>query len=505
MEALTLSVLGFNVQKISDQVKASPEWLAQIQKGQESRPGYFFLAVELYSLICSNPAPLDSIKPEHLWAKTVHECLDSHGIIEMMQRQTSAHPTLALGAVFSILTKLDSFIPAPKVELPDMAELRKQYVEAQAQGLNEYLEELKKQAAEAKKAYEADAAMVEHRVSSHQVKVELDQVTESNQLQVDAFSFLCPAGFEQSELSWHDATTLSQQISTRMKGDRRLEAIIRAAGRIRRRLDGDGAESPAPGMPGAVDGVTTTGDPSDALAEEFARLTSAPGVFYIDAMNDELAAQSTVGETPKHEGPVVICLDKSASMSGANEIWAKGVMLNAIRNARESGRDVSVIQFDMQSTGATAIPADMEAAAYTAAITRLCNISPSGGTDFAPPLDDAIEAIRNDSRMGEADVLFITDGQGELEDDWKAEYLEAKEELGFEVFGVMINEAPQFRHLCLLEDIKAECQRTQSGEPIHYLQGSTAELIWLSDRGAIVTITNDDSQAKGADAFLKSI
>ena len=68
MEALTLNVLDFNIQKISDQVKASPEWLAQIQKGQESRPGYFFLAVELYSLICSNPAPLDSIKPEHLWA-----------------------------------------------------------------------------------------------------------------------------------------------------------------------------------------------------------------------------------------------------------------------------------------------------------------------------------------------------------------------------------------------------------------------------------------------------
>jgi hypothetical protein len=107
--------------------------------------------------------------------------------------------------------------------------------------------------------------------------------------------------------------------------------------------------------------------------------------------------------------------------------------------------------------------------------------------------------------MGEADILFVTDGQGELEEDWKAEYLEAKEELGFEVYGVMINEAPQFRHLCLLEDIEAECKRTQSGEPIHYLRESTAELVWLSDRGAIVTITNDDSQAKGADAFLKSI
>jgi len=114
-------------------------------------------------------------------------------------------------------------------------------------------------------------------------------------------------------------------------------------------------------------------------------------------------------------------------MHGSNEIWAKGVMLNAIRNAREAGRDVAVIQFDVQSTGATAIPADMEAAAYTAAITRLCNISPGGGTDFAPPLDDAIEAIRNDSRMGEADILFITDGQGELDEGWKAAYLEAKE------------------------------------------------------------------------------
>lgn len=506
MDALTLEVLDFNASRIKTQVKDSPEWLAQIREGQATRPGYFFLAVELYSLICSNPAKLGSIKPEHLWAVTVHEALDRHGIIEMMQRQTSAHPQLALGAVFSILQKLDSFIPRPKIDLPDMAELRKQYVEAQAAGLDEYLKELKKQAAEAKKAYEIDAAMVEHSVSSQAVEIALSEVGEEVQTQVDAFSFLAPPGFQQGELSWHDGTTLSTQIETRMRADRRLQAIIKAAGRIRRRLDGDGAGSPTPGVPGVVDGVTTTGDPSDALAEEFARLTSAPGVFYVDAMNDELAAQSTAGEAPKHEGPVVICLDKSLSMHGANEVWAKGVMLNAIRNARESGRDCCVIQFDTKTTGAVQIPADMEAAAYTTAITRLCNIDPSGGTNFTPALDDAIAAIRGDSRMGEADVLFITDGVSEeLSERWKAAYSSAKEDFGFEVYGVMINEAPMFKHLCLLEDIEAEALRSQSSAPIQYLRENTAELVWLCDRGAVVTIDGDDSQAQGADAFLAAI
>ena len=71
----------------------------------------------------------------------------------------------------------------------------------------------------------------------------------------------------------------------------------------------------------------------------------------------------------------------------------------------------------------------------------------SGGTNFALPLDQAINVI-NESRFKQADVVFVTDGEDSLKDSFLVEFNKKKKEKNFNVLSLMlgssINTVEQF-------------------------------------------------------------
>lgn len=71
-------------------------------------------------------------------------------------------------------------------------------------------------------------------------------------------------------------------------------------------------------------------------------------------------------------------------------------------------------------------------------VLELASYFPGGGTDFEYPLEKALELLEG-REFKEADVLFVTDGEAQVGDDWLKGFLEKKKRLGFKVFSVLID------------------------------------------------------------------
>jgi uncharacterized protein with von Willebrand factor type A (vWA) domain len=72
------------------------------------------------------------------------------------------------------------------------------------------------------------------------------------------------------------------------------------------------------------------------------------------------------------------------------------------------------------------------------AIIEIAETAPSGGTNFDLPLLKAYELICG-SKFNKADIVFITDGQCQVDDGFLQTLSQAKSSKGFMVFSVLID------------------------------------------------------------------
>jgi uncharacterized protein with von Willebrand factor type A (vWA) domain len=71
----------------------------------------------------------------------------------------------------------------------------------------------------------------------------------------------------------------------------------------------------------------------------------------------------------------------------------------------------------------------------------LAEYFPGGGTDFQKPLDAALECLKQ-SRFKKGDIIFITDGECQVEADWAERFRREKDKLGFSLFSILIDMGP---------------------------------------------------------------
>jgi uncharacterized protein with von Willebrand factor type A (vWA) domain len=77
----------------------------------------------------------------------------------------------------------------------------------------------------------------------------------------------------------------------------------------------------------------------------------------------------------------------------------------------------------------------------TKTIMDLAEYFPGGGTDFQKPLDAALDCLRQ-SRFKKGDIIFITDGECQVDPEWAEAFREQKEKLGFSLFSILIDMGP---------------------------------------------------------------
>lgn len=137
-------------------------------------------------------------------------------------------------------------------------------------------------------------------------------------------------------------------------------------------------------------------------------------------------------------GPIIVCLDTSASMLGARETVAKSLTLECMRGAIRQQRKCIVFAF----SGPENIM-EMELDMGSESITKLLSfltMSFSGGTDVDAPLACSLERLGREA-WNMADVLLVTDGEiPPPNEDILAKLNIAKEELGLTVHGLLVGQ-----------------------------------------------------------------
>ena len=160
-------------------------------------------------------------------------------------------------------------------------------------------------------------------------------------------------------------------------------------------------------------------------------------------LDRELIQYSLRGTEEKGKGPMIVCLDGSSSMSGDKEIWSNAVALTLLEIARKQRRMFRSICFSSADTPLQVIemnPRDRYEI-ESQRIMQLAEYFPGGGTDFQRPLDAAVECL-GETRFKKGDIIFITDGECQVDPQWLSVFREQKSKLEFSLYSILIDVGP---------------------------------------------------------------
>lgn len=192
--------------------------------------------------------------------------------------------------------------------------------------------------------------------------------------------------------------------------------------------------------------VETGNDLRHLLRSEFVYLgqEETKPIFYSKYMEKELLQYKLRGRENAGKGPIFVCIDKSYSMSGDPFNWAMAVAEALRRICSEQKRDYYATFFgtnnDRHRFDFPKGESDFDK------ILEFLQSAANGGTQFDGVLTEALERTEEYGKRGaeKADIVFITDGQAHLTDEWIADFNERRTEHGTRVFSVFIGGAHDY-------------------------------------------------------------
>lgn len=177
---------------------------------------------------------------------------------------------------------------------------------------------------------------------------------------------------------------------------------------------------------------------SRALTSELAMLASPETIllFLRKYQRKQIKQYRRREPIRKGAGDIICCLDESDSTKGDNAAWGKAVALTLLEIATEGGRSFALIHF----SGAGGLHTDVfRLGEYTAADKMIAaERFLGGGTDFKPPMREAVSLMENEG-FENADIVFITDGECMLPDEFVEQLREKQTELGFSMTGILLD------------------------------------------------------------------
>ncbi|MFB7759488.1 VWA domain-containing protein [Streptomyces xiamenensis] len=258
----------------------------------------------------------------------------------------------------------------------------------------------------------------------------------------------------------------------------RLAQWAELIGRFRQMAAGERARKVEQAA-GELIGVTLGDDLSRVIPSELANL-GLPGlraVFAARYAAGELMLYDSRGERSTGRGAIIACVDTSHSMYAAGpggvtrEAWSKACALALLDQARRAGRDFVGILF----SSADRLRVFRFPAGAPAGLERTLDFAESflgGGTSYQAPLTRAgglLEEEFNDAARSRGDIVLITDDECGVTEEWTRGWNEAKQRLGFRLFGVAVGAPRAAGSGSVLE---ALCDNLRSIEDLTEVQGA---------------------------------
>jgi len=246
-----------------------------------------------------------------------------------------------------------------------------------------------------------------------------------------------------------------------------------------------------PGAPLETSGVRRSGDFTRMLASEAlllrrrrrllaARIAEQTLLAYQhrdlgSEIRWERAHGQVKSQTPQkrfdtERGPMILCVDTSASMQGAAEQVAKAVVLEAMRAAAAGGRQCLVFAFSgPDELSEWRLSADFEG---LRTVGDFLSRSFHGGTDICGPLERIVGELEL-GRWSDADLLVASDGQFGTPEPLLQRFSSLRIAKGLKVNGVLIGdrETIGMRKLCdqifWVRDWRRYAADGQKESPVH--------------------------------------
>ena len=236
-----------------------------------------------------------------------------------------------------------------------------------------------------------------------------------------------------SDLSGPDRIALVEELM----GSPKLKNISALIGRFKNVVNAASTMVYSHGQDELVD-ITTGRDLHLLLPTEMVKLQSNPLLFYADYVEGRLLQYNLRGEEPQGKGPIIVALDVSGSMSGWREQYARALTMALVSIAVKEKRAFSVIFFDSQVHDVK-VWQKGSAVTLTERLAIVNRRSDGGGTDFVPPLKAAIEIRQQvNAELKPADLVFITDGDCRLPEEFEAEFSAIKKASDLRVYGFAV-------------------------------------------------------------------
>lgn len=226
------------------------------------------------------------------------------------------------------------------------------------------------------------------------------------------------------------------ELAEKLKKSDKLREVAKIVGRFRRMALSKQKEK-INSRTGVVTNVKRGSDLKRLVPAERAKL--AHPAMRMDFIRRFATKQLFVFETEEKQalgqGPVIVCIDNSGSITDQQEIWEKGLALGLYQCADYQNRHFIFIQYGGSSDPLAVVEIKKREASYRKLI-EVAEYFLGGGTDFEKPLRKAREFIEKGLK---ADIVFITDGHCAVSSDFLIDFNGARKKVPFNVFSVLLN------------------------------------------------------------------
>ncbi len=208
--------------------------------------------------------------------------------------------------------------------------------------------------------------------------------------------------------------------------------------------------------PDEITSITTGCEIERLLPSEIALLAdpSLEDFFYLKFAERSLMQYDLIGHEPEGQGPIILAVDESESMSWlcgpmTKEVWSKAVMLALLSIARLQKRDFVVIHFSGESNIKVEVFPKGQATAQET-ITCATHFF-NGGTVFDEWMDEALNLV-GQSAFDKADTICVSDGVGRLKPETLANWQKMRADRGMRSYSILIGSTEGERLLWQISD-----------------------------------------------------
>lgn len=238
-------------------------------------------------------------------------------------------------------------------------------------------------------------------------------------------------------------------IRSALQKNKKLRQILKLAGRMKAAAIQKQRSKATPGREELCD-VTAGDDIARLIPSELVNLADpdTEAVLYRRITERSAMTYELRGKVSVAEGPIIMCVDESGSMSGARDMWAKAVAFALMEIAARQNRPFAYVHFDSRVSRTDEVPNPRKVGLKE--IEELVSYFTGGGTSIATALNHAAtmlegKATERTSAGGKpwkrADVILVTDGDDHCEIDQKKAIERIRKSCGH-LYSIFIEDRP---------------------------------------------------------------